>query len=281
MKPRRLRSLAVLTLAALLPALWGAAAESAPEGQSERLFNGKDLTGFSTYLGAPTPDAQPYGKDNDPEKVFTVQDGMIHVTGKVYGGLVTRKDFADYRLRVEYQWGEKTWPPRQDKARTSAVQVHCTGPDRAGNSPWMEGLACVLQEGGTGTLVPVRGKAPPSLTATAVQKPSGQGKERRQEFYYLPSAPPQPVAGPVYWFGRDPDWKDVKGYRDQKPVEARLGEWNRLECVCAGAKVTVVLNGVTVNACSGVHPAKGKILIRSEGAEVFFRKLDLEPLPKK
>lgn len=280
MKPRCFHPFVLLTLAGLLPIL-GGAGRAAPDAEPQGLFNGKDLSGFSTYLGAPKPGAKPYGKDNDPEKVFTVEGGMIHVTGKVYGSLVTAKEYADYRLRLEYKWGEKTWPPREDKARTSAVQVHCTGPDSAGDAPWMEGLACLLQEGGTGTLVPVRGKTPPSLTATAVQKPGGEGQQRRQGFYYLPGAPPQPVAGPVYWFGRDPDWKDVKGYRGQKPLEARVGEWNRLECVCAGDKVTVVLNGVTINACSGVRPAKGKILLRSEGAEVFFRKLDLEPLPKK
>src|SRR5262249_53329745 len=42
------------------------------------LFNGKDLTGFYTYLRG-------LGKNNDPDKVFTVQDGAIRVSGQTFG----------------------------------------------------------------------------------------------------------------------------------------------------------------------------------------------------
>jgi hypothetical protein len=80
--------LLVLPLAAL-PALSGPPAPRANPEATVHLFNGKDLTNFYTYLGPPRPGASPYGKNNDPEKVFTVRDGMIHVSGKVCGGLIT------------------------------------------------------------------------------------------------------------------------------------------------------------------------------------------------
>jgi hypothetical protein len=68
------------------------------------LFNGKDLTGFYTFLVGK-------GTNNDPDKVFTVADGMIRVSGQRYGGFITEKEYENYHLVVEWKWGEKMWPP--------------------------------------------------------------------------------------------------------------------------------------------------------------------------
>src|SRR5207244_12722323 len=89
------------------------------QNQGEKLFNGKDLTNFYTYLAAPKKGDKPYGKNHDPEKVFTVHDGMIHVSGKVYGGLITEREYENYHLITEFKWGEKTWPPRENATRDS------------------------------------------------------------------------------------------------------------------------------------------------------------------
>src|SRR5262249_2229732 len=81
----------------------GTAAEE-KDGVSH-LFNGKALTNFYTYLTAPDKGAKPYGKNHDPDKVFTVQDGVIRVSGQVWGGLITEKEYANYHLIVEFKWG--------------------------------------------------------------------------------------------------------------------------------------------------------------------------------
>ena len=86
--------------------------------------------------------------------------------------------------------------------------------------------------------------------------------------------------GPFQWFDRDPAWKDTLGFRGKNDVEKAVGEWNTLECVCDGGKITNVLNGVVVNAGAGASHTKGRILFQSEGAEVFFRRIDLLPLKK-
>ena len=78
-----------------------------------RLFNGRDLTGFDTYLGPPRGGNSPYGRNNDPEKVFTISGGQLHISGKVFGGLVTQRSYENYHLTVEYKWGEKKWHPAQ------------------------------------------------------------------------------------------------------------------------------------------------------------------------
>jgi len=235
------------------------------------LFNGKDLTNFYTYLGAPPGSKQRYGKNNDPEKVFTVHDGMVHVSGKVFGGLITEKEYENYHLVVEYKWGEKTWPPREDKARDSGILLHCVGEDGAAGGVWMESIECQMIEGGTGDFILVGAKGKPSLTVEA--------EKRGKEVYYKPGAPAMTLqSGRINWYGRDPQWKDVKGFRGEHDVEKPVGEWNRLECVCAGDKITYILNGKVVNAGKGASHTKGKLLFQSEGAEVFFRKIDLQPL---
>src|ERR1017187_5256444 len=70
-----------------------------------KLFNGKDLTNFYTYL-------QGIGKNKDEKGVFTVKDGAIRVSGENYGCFTTEKEFENYHLIVEFKWGEKTWGSR-------------------------------------------------------------------------------------------------------------------------------------------------------------------------
>jgi hypothetical protein len=250
------------------------------QGDTIHLFNGKDLTNFYTWLGAPAKGQKPYGKNNDPEKVFTVQEGVIRVSGKVFGGLITKKEYENYHLVVEYRWGEKTWPPREHGARDSGVLLHCVGEDGAAGGVWMESIECQMIEGGTGDFILVGGKNRPSCTAMAVEPELGPG-DKPQGYYYHPSAPlVNFTTGRINWFGRDPKWKDVKGFRGRWDVEKKIGEWNRLECVCRGNKITNILNGVTVNEIRDTSLTKGKILLQSEGAEVYFRKVDLQPLKK-
>ncbi len=237
------------------------------------LFNGKDLTNFYTYLGPPAKGEKAYGKNNDPEKVFTVHDGMVHVSGKIFGGFITEKEYANYHLVVEFKWGEKTWPPREKNARDSGILLHCVGEDGAHGGVWPQSIECQMIEGGTGDLILVSGKNKPSITVEA--------EKHGDQYYYKPGAPAVTLdSGRFNWFGRDPEWKDVKGFRGEQDVEKPVREWNKLECICDGDKITNILNDKVVNSGSRSSHTKGKILFQSEGAEVFFRKIDLLPLKK-
>jgi hypothetical protein len=263
------------TLTGLLLALPGQ--PRAADGKNEEvihLFNGKDLTNFYTYLAAPKKGARPYGKNNDPEKVFTVQGGMIRVSGKVFGYLATEKEYENYHLVVEFKWGDKTWAPREKAARDSGVLLHAVGADGAVGGVWMQSIECQMIEGGTGDFILVGGKDRSRLTVEA--------EKRGGQLYYKPGAEAVTRDGGRFnWYARDPDWKDVKGFRGKHDVEKPIGQWNTLECVCAGGKITNRLNGKVVNAGTRARPRKGKILFQSEGAEVFFRKIDLKPLREK
>src|SRR5262245_13387570 len=73
-------------------------------GKVVHLLNHKDLSNFYPYLDG-------FGKDNDPDHVFTLDKGVLRISGQHYGYLATREtNYANYKLIAEFKWGEKTWP---------------------------------------------------------------------------------------------------------------------------------------------------------------------------
>ncbi|MDD3728640.1 MAG: DUF1080 domain-containing protein, partial [Dysgonamonadaceae bacterium] len=77
-----------------------------------QLFNGKNLDGWYTFI-------KDKGRDNDPNKVFTVQNGLIRISGEEYGCITTNDEYENYKLVVEFKWGDATFAPRIEKARDS------------------------------------------------------------------------------------------------------------------------------------------------------------------
>ena len=57
-----------------------------------------------------------------------------------------------------------------------------------------------------------------------------------------------------------------------------LGEWTKVEVCARGKRITIKINGTTVNEIYDVFPSAGKILLQTEGYEVYFRKFELHPL---
>lgn len=229
-------------------------------------FNGKDLSGFYTY----TRDH----KYEDPKNVFTVHDGMIHISGEEYGGVVTGGNFGDYHLIAEWKWGEKTWGGRKDRTRDSGILLHCVGPDGAAGGQWMESQECQIIEGGCGDFIMVGGQGRPSLTCETRLGPDNQ------LYYEKGGKPVTRNSGRYNWWGRDPSWKDQLGFRGKNDVEKPSGEWNRMEVICDGDSITNIVNGYVVNVGTKSSLTQGKILFQSEGAEIFFRKIEIRPLLK-
>lgn len=277
----RVVSVLLTSLAIGSPAFAQATAPAAPATAVTHLFNGKDLTNFYTWLVG--------DHRSDPDKVFTVLpdvDGApaIRISGQKFGGITTDREFETYRLIVEFKWGTRTWAPRADRARDSGVLVHCQGPDggtRADlNGPWMRSIEAQIIEGGIGDFLLVPGyeadgsKHTPEMTATHTL-------DRDGEFVYDPKGAPRVFRNGdrINWFGRDPDWADRLGYRGAREVEKPAGEWNRLEVVVERDRITNILNGVVVNVGTAPSYTRGKIIVQSEGAELFVRRIDLQPLP--
>lgn len=249
-----------------VPALLAAGGGLVRPSKKIALFNGRDLSGFYVSM-----------KDTgrtDPRGVFTVQNGMIRISGEAWGGLTTEREYADYRLVVEWKWGEKTWPPRENNARDSGILIHGAGADGAGGNGWLESIEYQIIEGGTGDLIVVAGAGRPQVTVEAEQRSDGQ-------LYWKPGAPRVTRdRGRVNWYGRDMAWQDRKGFRGAADVEKPVGQWNRSEIIARGGELTFYLNGRIVNQALDSNRRQGKIQIQSEGAEIFVRKIELRPLPR-
>jgi len=245
-----------------LPALVLAAGPVRP-ARKIVLFDGHSLANFYVSL-------KDTGRE-DPQRVFTVQNGMIRISGQAWGALTTEREYAGYKLVAEWKWGTKTWPPRENNARDSGILLHGTGQDGAAGNGWLESIEYQIIEGGTGDLIVVRGAASPRVTVEAEQRADGQ-------LYWKPGAARiTRDQGRINWFGRDIHWQDRLGFRGAADLEKPVGQWNRSEIIARGGGLTFYLNGRIVNQAVDCSHRQGKIQFQSEGAEIFFRKIELYP----
>ena len=216
-------------------------------------------------------------KYEDPRGVFTVKDGQLHISGDGFGAIITKEDFRDYHLVLEFKWGPRTWQSRKDRTKDSGLLVHSYGPDGNYGNIWMTSIEAQIIEGGTGDFIVVGGKDTDgkplrvSLTCETAKDRDGEtiwkdGGERKTF-----------TRGRINWYGRDPDWKDVKGFRGKEDVESPDGEWTRMDVVCDGGRVIVYVNGVKVNEGFDAVPAAGKLQLQTELAELFVRRWELYP----
>lgn len=87
--------------------LAGCLAVLAARAERVDLFNGKDLSGWTSVV-----DHEVTGGYKADETTWFVKDGTILTTGTPFGYLRTKRgDFADFRLHVEYRWWRKTEKP--------------------------------------------------------------------------------------------------------------------------------------------------------------------------
>lgn len=230
-----------------------------------QLFNGKDLSGFTTWLRDT--------KTEDPRRVFRVTDGLLHVTGDGFGYAATDKAYRDYRLIVEFKWGKKTDGGKY--VRNSGVLLHGTGPDGGTGGTWMASIECQLAQGCCGDLIPIRTKdVPVEFKSETVLGPDNRPRWKK-------GGEVRTFTGrQLWWSSHDPDFKELLDTRGRNDVESPLSEWTKVECVCEGKRVTVSVNGTIVNECFDAVPSAGKILLQSEGFELFVRTFELHPLKK-
>jgi hypothetical protein len=251
---------------------------ASPQSAVIPLFNGRDLAGLCTWLLDT--------KYADPRGVFSVTNGMLRISGDGLGYLSTKQSHANYRLVVEFKWGDRNWSwgDRIGKARDSGIFLHSTGPD--GNSydgpgAFKAAIECNLFEGASGDFLLIRGQATDGseLAPRVTIETSG---ERDAEGWPFWKRGGQRLTverwGRVNWFGKDRQWQDRLGFRGDHDVEKPAGEWNRIECRCDGDQIAVSLNGVLVNEAFNVWPTNGPILLQCEGSEIFIRKFELHPL---
>lgn len=247
--------------------------------QTIQLFNQKDLSGFHTWLVDT--------KREDPRRVFSVSDGVLKISGDGFGYLATEKAYRNYHLVAEFKWGSKNLRGREGKARDSGIFLHASGPDGNsfdGNGAFMCAIECQVMEGSTGDFLLIKGRQadksviPIRVSVEAQKKRDADGWPTWKSGGSLVKLE---NGGRVNWFDKDPAWQDMLDFRGKNDIEQKVGEWNRIECVCDGNEIRVILNGTVVNEIQAVSPAGGRILLQCEGSEIYFRKLELQPIQKR
>ena len=216
------------------------------------LFNGVDFRGWDRYLGKPSDGEPALGIDNDPGGVYSVVslDGepAIRISGQVWGALISREELGDFHLRAEYKWGSLTWPPLN--LHDSGIMYLSTGPLGAVNA------------GG------------PDLS-----DPIGSGAFMvSMEYQVLPGD-----VGGCYALG-------PIGFQPapRSAPNERAGDWNQIDIVLQSGTAHHFLNGEEVAGSSDfrlewpsepvIPLERGKLQIQSEGAEIYYRRIELLPL---
>lgn len=226
-------------------------------GGWEPLFNGTDLTGWYSYLPS-------QGVNRDPEGVFRAENGLLHILGvenkgeREFGYLATERSFSNYQLRLEFRWGAERFRPRHDKKRDSGVIYHVSGRDGV----WPQGVEYQIQEGDTGDFWLLGGT---TLTTTVE---SVRPAEPRYEQNGLP-----------YTSRRGDFVRIIKNGTFESGTD-----WNTVDIIVRGDTATHLINGQVNNRAYSLHTPSGaaltggKILLQAEGAEIFYRNIQIRSL---
>jgi hypothetical protein len=223
------------------------------------LFNGTSLAGFYTFIAG-------QGVNNDPQKYFRAENGMLHVMGMPNTGqttsngyLATTANYSNYRLRFEYKWGTNRFAPAATAPRDSGLLINMQGADRI----WPQSLEVQIKEANTGDLWLLPNAPVTSISAdTTVVSTSTSPK------VYKPG-------GTAY--------HAVKDRIAHSKTNDRLTDWNTVDVIAEGANAVIMVNGVVVNRVTnmktpaGAALTAGKIAFQASSAEVWYRNIKIKP----
>lgn len=255
----------------------------------------KDGKNFEKYIGIPhtsltslpgvekgngTDKGKPLGLNNDPLNVFTIEmvDGqpVLHVSGEIFGGFSTKKEYGNYHFKAEYKWGEKKHEPRLNAKRDNGILFHGKPPHGQFWSVWYRAPEFQVQEGDTGDLYTLAG------VGADVRSRMKDTTNRRLGWAYDPTAPLR-----AYATTGTPEThlSHLKG-NFEKPNT----EWNTIELYCFNDKAAYVVNGNVVMVLENIRTVlpgtaptpltNGHIQIQSEGAEAYYRNIQIKKLDK-
>jgi Domain of Unknown Function (DUF1080). len=242
------------------------------------LFNGKNLSGWDTYIGPPLNDAGkkiseiPVGLNYDPNHVFTVVEEqgekVIRISGENWGGISTKNEYADFHLQLKFKWGKLSWGQKKGKKKDSGLLYFAVGGHGADYGAWMRSQEFQVEEGNCGDYWGVAG----GMEDIPVTKKSDS------QYVYNP-------LGTMETFSATS--KTGRHCIKRGDAENPTGEWNTLDLYCSGDTSVHVINGKVMMVLyhskqmdnGQAKPLnKGKLQIQSEGAEIFYKDIKIRSL---
>ena len=196
------------------------------------LFNGKNFDGWNTFL-------REIGSNKDPNGNFKIQNGELFVSGKDLGYAITHNGYSNFHFKVDFKWGEKKWPPRENEKRDAGICYNI--PMNEPDSIWPQSIECQVQEGDVGDFW---------LLGFSTIKVNG-----------IQNVPANHT-------------RMIK----QKDAEKSYGEWNTVEIISSNGKCVHIVNGIVVNVGEDASIKNGRILLQSEYAEIYYRNVKVREL---
>ena len=280
-----MKKLAII-LILIIPLLSCKQQEKSESVEWRSIWNEQDFEGWHSYLGTPfnqTADSlgrpiEAFGVDHDPIEVFKIVDidggPAIRISGVAWGMIYTEEEFANYHLKLKVKWGEDMHPPREKGPRDSGLLYHGFGEPGSAYF-WMGSQELQIQQGDMGDYWPVGD--------VEIDIPSVPFDD--QYYIYKPGA-----ALRTYYFAdlTEESLQDSLAKRrvfKALDAEKEHGKWNDLELICWGDSSIHIVNNKVVMRLYNSRTMKqkkkldsGKIILQSEGAEVYYKDLYIRPI---
>jgi len=191
------------------------------------LFNGQDLSGWVNANCAP--------------ETWTVQEGMIHCTGKPIGALRTTRQYENFILELEWR--------------------HLSAGGNSGIFIWA---------------TPIAAPGVPFLRSIEVQVLDNGFNVQGKNQWYTTHGDVFPIHGATMDpFGRHNGSRSFPSEERSKSSP----EWNHYRIVCSNAVLRLSVNGKEVSGGRDCNYAKGYIGLESEGGPIDFRNIRIKELP--
>lgn len=255
------------------------AAEKKDDGWKP-LFNGTNLDGWYIFLGK--------GPRNvDTNHLVQIEDGMLHMyrgkadgSQQLFGYVCTENSYSNYTLRFEYKWGTNRFGSRAKSRRDAGVIYHMFGNDNV----WPSGVECQVQENDVGDVYTVNTRVTTTvdanttnIVAIVITNSTGQ----TQTNYGV---------RPVFRLPNDGGVPFVQGVSNgiRRVIRTSMNEhdgWNTVVINPCGSYAQHIVNGKLVNMPGKMQKfvngqweplTSGKILFQLEGAEVFYRNVEIK-----
>ena len=204
------------------------------------LFEGKTLADFDCYLD-----------DNGvKENVYTLEDGILKVSGNPYGWLSPKGTYRNFIFETEIFY------PTDDPKANSGIFIRIAEPENRPTPLFLPPcVECQLQTQNIGHLFAFHGH-------TLIGASDRYSYRERKEF--------DGKAAP-----------ELHKLLHVKNAQVGADGWNKLAIFCHEDLVTVFLNGQAVNWACNVTNAAGRIGFQSEGGQVWFRNARIKPMDEK
>ncbi|MEM6642894.1 MAG: DUF1080 domain-containing protein [Bacteroidota bacterium] len=217
----------------------------------------------------------PLGFSNE-KNVFSVieQDSeqVLRVSGEIFGSLMSKAEYENYHFRMKVKWGDMKWKPMLNAKLNNGLLYHSIGEPGAGLwNCWMTSLEFEIEHTNFGDFISIN-----DAGNIHAKSPATKGEDGRYYFY---------ANADLIDFG----WKRFAAGRcfKTRDLEKPKGEWTQIDLICfenlalhlvEGQVVMAVYDSKIFDGENWITMNKGKLQLQSEGAETYFKELEIKEL---